>query len=660
MTTTPEPANNKTPPITWLTLEPSRKVGAAIILLSVIAAYWPSLGGGFVWDDMILVAKNPLVTGSVSLGNIWFAGDFSLTTVATWIEWLAFGKHPAGYRIVNLLLHAISSLLLWRILSRLQIRCAWLAGLLFAVHPMCVASVAWISELKNTLSLPLYLASIYFFLRFENEVTALSPNKRRALYGLSTASFTLALMAKTSTVMLPVLLLLLALWQRGRIKWNDLVRVIPHSTLALAFGLMTVWFQSNQAIRAVTVQNENLLERLLAAAMAIWFYIAKSVLPVNLCMIYPRWEISRITVTAIVPLFLLLVVIVGLWRVRHKWTWAKAVLFALIAFAVTLFPVLGFFDMYFMVFSRVSDHLAYLPLTVLIPLVAAGLGHIPRRQISVGLSALIIGSLLFLTFQRAKAFKSDEALWRDTVTKNPNAWNAHNNLACNLAEKGDIDAAMKHFALSLELNANNASAQRNYAKALVMKGRFTEAEPHFRASLEQKPNDADTLSNYAEALAANGRLTEAVERYSAALNIAPDHKTRLRLAPLLAATGQAESAIKEFRLVLKEQPDSVEALNNLAWMLATSSDATLRNGNEAVEHADKAWKLTGGKEATMLSTLGAAYAEAGQFTNAITASQQAIALAQASGNTSIVRMNQQLQQLYRAGRAYHEQPRARK
>ena len=190
-----------------------------------------------------------------------------------------------------------------------------------------------------------------------------------------------------------------------------------------------------------------------------------------------------------------------------------------------------------------------------------------------------------------------------------------------------------------------------------MKGKFSEAEPHFRAALELKPDDAETHASYADALASNRRLAEAVEHYHAALTIKPDAKTRLRLAPLLAATGHTEEAIREFRAVLKEQPDSVEALNNLAWILATCADAKLRNGEEAIGHADKAWKLTGGKEATMLGTLGAAYAEAGQFTNAITASQQAIELAQSSGNTGFVRMNQQLQQLYRSGRAYHEKPR---
>ena len=525
---------------------------------------------------------------------------------------------------------------------------------------MCVASVAWISELKNTLSLPLFLASIYFYLKAESPAaTAIQPAKKPAAdYVFSILCFVFALMAKTSTVVLPALLLLLAWWRRGRISKVDWFKTAPHFALAIIFGLMTVWFQTHQAIRAVVPQQENLFERVLAAAKAFWFYVGKAICPMELSMIYPRWEITAVSPATLLPLIALVVVFIGLWLLRRKWPMARHAWFTLAAFIIALFPVLGFFDMYFMVFSRVSDHLAYLPLATVPPLIASAVFLLKNPRVRLLAAVVMVCPLALLTFQRSKAFQSDEALWIDTVAKNPNAWNAHNNLACNLAERGELDTAMNHFARSLELNSNNASAQRNYAKALAMKGRFTEAAPHFRAALDQKPGDAETHSSYAEALAGNGRLTESVEHYTQALNIAPDINTRLRLAPLLAATGRASEAIKEFRAVLSDRRDSVEALNNLAWILATSAEATLRNGDEAVRLAERAWKLTGGKEATMLGTLAAAYAETGQFTNAVVAAQQAISIAQTSGNTGFARMNQQLQQLYRAGRAYHERPRA--
>ena len=255
------PANNniESRPRIWLNLEPSWPLGAVIIALLSLIAYWPSLGGGFVWDDMILVTKNPLVTGDANLGNIWFAGDFSLTTVATWVEWLMFRNYAAGYRVVNLLLHISSALMIWRILARLDFRAAWLKALIFVLHPMCVASVAWISELKNTLSLPLFLSSLWFFLKAETPFAPPTQSTKNptVAYLASIACFLLALMAKTSTVMLPMLLLLLAWWQRGRIAKSDLLKTAPHFALSITFGLMSVWYQTHQAIRAVIPQQSS-------------------------------------------------------------------------------------------------------------------------------------------------------------------------------------------------------------------------------------------------------------------------------------------------------------------------------------------------------------------------------------------------------------------
>lgn len=636
-------------------LRPDLRVGAWVLAALTFLAYWPSLRGGFVWDDLVLVLKNPLVTGEHNLINIWFAGDFSLSTVAMWFEHLLFGKNPLGYRVVNLALHIAGSLIFWRTLVRLDFRSSWVAALIFALHPVAVASVAWISELKNTLSLLLFLTSVYLFIRSENPPHTTASGKRFSRdYLLSVLSFALALMAKTSTVALPVLLLLLAAWQRGRIASRDVLRTSPHFALALVFGLMTIWFQTHQAIRAVVPQQENLFERILAAGTAVWFYAGKILLPINLSMIYPRWETNAITPATVLPLLALVVVILSLWFLRAKWPMARAGLFVLAAFVFVLAPVLGLFDMYFMVFSRVSDHLAYLALLILPLLIAGGIFALNNARLRIGAALLVLLPLGFLTYQRSAVFQSDESLWRDTIAKNPNAWNAHNNLACNLAERGDMDSAMRHFARSLELNPKNASAQRNYARALAMRGRFNEADAHFRAALDLKPGDADTLAEHGDALAQDGRLTEAAERYRAALDVKPTPALRLRLAPLLATTGSTEAAIGQFRLVLHEQPESVEALNNLAWILATTADAKLRDGAEAVRLAEQAWKLTQGKEATAFGTLAAAYAETGQFTNAMIAVQQAIRLAQSSGNVRYAQLNQQLAQFYRAGRPYHE------
>ncbi|MBP9900647.1 MAG: glycosyltransferase family 39 protein, partial [Verrucomicrobia bacterium] len=233
----------------------STAIGCGSLILMVFLVYWPSLQGGFIWDDLVLVKRNPLATGELNLRSVWFSGDFWLATVATWGEWLIFGDKPVGYRVVNALLHGTSAILLWRLLLRLQVPGAWLAAVLFAVHPICIASVAWVSELKNTLSLPFYLLSIWAFLQFEAASTQEQIGRGWISYGLSLICFVGALAAKTSTVMLPVVLLICAWWQRGRIVARDGWRLTPHFALALMFGLMTIWFQKHGAIQGVTVQT---------------------------------------------------------------------------------------------------------------------------------------------------------------------------------------------------------------------------------------------------------------------------------------------------------------------------------------------------------------------------------------------------------------------
>lgn len=628
--------------------------GCVAIALLVFLVYFPSLRGGFIWDDLLLVNENPLVKGEFTLTSLWFRTDFPLSNVALWLEWLAFGKNATGYRIVNLLLHAASAMLLWRLLVRLGIRGAAGAAALFAVHPVAVASVAWISEIKNTLSLPFYLLSFWFYLGAEAHFAANRTRPARWNYFLSLLAFILALLAKTSTVMLPVLLIACAWWQRGRVTKLDWLRSAPHFALALAFGLLTVWFQSHQTLAGFTLPSESFGGRLAGAGMAVWFYLGKALFPLHLNAVYPRWEIDSHAALSFVPMILLAVATAVFWWFRRSW--GRHLLFALVCFAASLFPVLGFFDMYFHVFSRVSDHFQYLALVV--PLVGlTAMIHSQRSSLVAGavVLALILG-LGLLAVGRAKIYATDESLWRDTLAKNPAAWNAHNNLGCILAEKNDLAAATEHFVTSLKLNSNNASAHVNFGKVLLLKNNFALAEKHFRSALQIKPNQAEALFGSGQALAAQGRNAEAVESLRAAIHLKPDPDARLQLAPLLSSLGRDAEAVAELRIVLTTQPDSLAALQNLAWILATSWDEKVRNGPEAVRLAERASELTNRQDAQMLAALAAAHAEAGQFAEAVTTAQHAIEIAQASGSAGFAQMNAQLLRLYRAGKPYHSPP----
>jgi Flp pilus assembly protein TadD len=371
-------------------------------------------------------------------------------------------------------------------------------------------------------------------------------------------------------------------------------------------------------------------------------------------MIYPRWKIDAALPASYPALLLWCVALAVCWRFRHGR--GRPMLFALACFTVTLFPVLGFFDIYFMVFSRVSDHFQYLPLICIAALVGAALQTaLPEKILRLVAPALIAG-LCVLTVQRARVFATDESLWADTLAKNPNAWNAHNNLGCVRAEQGKLDEALRHFELSLKLYPSYTKALVNLGKARAAEKKFVEAEAQFQAALKIKPDDADAHAQYGSMLAGLGRNDEAASHLREAIRLRPENGTRLDLAAVYQAAGNFREAIKQCRQVLRIKPDQPEALSNLAWLLATASDDKLRDGQEAVRCAEKACALTGQQQAQTVAVLAAAYAEAGQFNKATAAAQQAVKLARAAGNEQLATAGEQLLRLYTSGRPYHEPP----
>jgi Flp pilus assembly protein TadD len=629
--------------------------GALIIFLAAFAVYWRVLRGEFLWDDLLVVHRNPLVTGELGLGSIWFGTDFPLSNVAFWLEWLAWGKHPAGYHVVNVLLHAAGAVLLWRVLARLKIPGGWLAAMIFTVHPLCGASVAWIAELKNTLSLPFYLLSILWYLRFDSDLRPSTFGLRAsAWYWLSLAAFVLALLSKTSTVMLPVVLLGCAWWRRGRIGARDWLLASPFLVLALNSGMMSVGFQVHGAMAGVVVQSGNFWERLAGAGMALWFYLGKALLPLHLSMIYPQWKIEAGSAMSYVPLLLWCGVLAACWAGRR--TWARHVLFALGCFTVTLFPVLGFFDMYFLALSRVSDHFAYLPLTALVALAAAGLDWALRGRVLALVGGVLVLGLAVLAGLRAGVFMSEEALWRDTLARNPAAWSAHANLGWILASQQKYDEAREHLETSLKLKPDNAQAHSNLGRVLAIQGQFAAAESEFQAAVSIKPKDAEIRRAYAAALADQGRKDEAMTQLRDLLRLKPDTEARSQLATLLLQAGKLGEAVAEYRQVVAAKPYQPETLSNLAWLLATSPDSAVRNGTDAVRFAEQACHLTGYQRAQMVGALAAAYAEAGRFAEAVVAAQKAVGLARAGGDAQFAAVNEQLLKLYSDGKPYHMPP----
>jgi hypothetical protein len=333
---------------------------AAVLVFLTVLAYWPGLHGGFLWDDDTLILDNPLVRSANGLYSIWFSTKsidyWPLTYTSFWVEWRLFGTSPLGYHIVSLCLHLASAFLIWNILRRLDIRGAYLAALLFAVHPVNVESVLWISQRKNTLSEVFLLLSILWYIQDR--------------YVPSLLGFCLAMLAKGSVATLPALLLLVVCWQHRRVTARDLWRMVPFGAVAGVLTIVNVWFQthgSGEVIRHVTWT-----ERVLGAMGALWFYLWKALVPVHLAFVYPQWNVDAHRWVWWMPLLGTIAVTVILLVRRHRPGY-RATFFAWSFFVLALLPVLGLTDVYFMRYSLVADRYQYVGLIAVIAFVAAAI-----------------------------------------------------------------------------------------------------------------------------------------------------------------------------------------------------------------------------------------------------------------------------------------------
>jgi protein O-mannosyl-transferase len=648
----------------------------AFLLVAVtLMAYQPVWHAGFVWDDDLMLLKNPLMHQAGGWYRAWFnraANDFVPAVVTSfWLEWRVWGANPLGYHLDNVLLHTLDALLLWRILLRLKIPGAWLAAAIFALHPVNVESVAWITQRKNTLCLFFYAAALLSYLTFED-------SGRWRWFWLAAGMFLLALMSKTAVVPMPVVLLGLAWWRRGRIEPKDIRRSLVFVALAAAGSLLAIWIQHGAAMGEM-VRTDSFWARLAGAGWAAWFYLYKAFLPLNLALVYPRWQIDPRNVLSYIPLALLAAAFVLCWRVQRRW--GRGLFLWLAYFVLMLLPVLGFVNIYFMLYSLVADHWQYF--AIIGPIVVAA-AIVIRRPL---LAATLLLALGALTWRQCGMFANGETLWQTTLRRNPDCWLAKGNLGAIFLREGKVDEAMNDFQQALKTNPDDAEAHSNLAIALRQKGRTDEAIAHYQAALKIKPNYADAHYNLGNALLQKGRMNDAITQYQDTLQLQPDYaeahfnlgialdqtgrtdeaiehfqktlalnpnfaEAHFRLGNAFSQKGQLAEAITEFQKALQFTPGDPAIQNNLAWLLATCPQASLRNGTKAVELARQASELTGGKSPAFLDTLAAAYAEAGQFSEAVKTAQDALRLAEAQTNTVLTGELKSELKLYQAGGPY--------
>ncbi|MBI1852205.1 MAG: tetratricopeptide repeat protein [Planctomycetes bacterium] len=525
---------------------------ASGLLLVTLIAYGPALFSGTIWDDSDHVMANPSLSGLGGLLRIWSTTDcpqyYPVTFTSFWIERQLWGLSPIGYHVTNVVLHALCALLFARILCSLGIRGAWLAGAIFALHPVHVESVAWISERKNVLSTLFYLLATERFFAFEE-------NRRRRDYLLSILLFAAALLSKSVTCTLPLALLVIR-WARGKSLDRRYVRgLVPLFAMGLAIAPITLWVERHRAGAMGSDFGLTAVDRILVAGRALWFYATKIFVPTGLTTIYPRFAIDSSSLVQYLPPAGALAILVAAWLLRQRvgrWVFASVAFFAF-----TLAPGLGFFDVSFMRYSFVADHFQYLaslgPIALVAALATTGVEEWRRRaaahsadiaRLARVIAVAILALLGVLVFRQSRLYHDEETLWRGALAQNPSAWVSHYNLGVRLLEKGNADEALEHLSAAVKLERNAPDAWINLGNALVVHGRLDEAIDAGRRACSLAPKMALAHFSLGFTFAEARRFPEAIASYRRGLDLAPDDlDARLELAKALDASGDHASAL---------------------------------------------------------------------------------------------------------------------
>ncbi len=680
---------------------------AVLLVVVTVLAYQPVWHAGFIWDDDSWTTLLFPGMGNVSgLLAVWLHPTvlqqyYPVTASTFWLDHLLWGFRPLPYHLENVLGHGLSAVLFWRWLRRLKLPGAWLAGAILAVHPLMVESVAWITERKNVVSLLCYLGALHAYGRFmrywDTEPTGVEGRSTPApdwrAYGLAGVFFVMALLAKATAFSFPAVVLLVCWWKRGRLRWRaDVLPILPFFAVSIGLGLFTSWLEKHHVGASGRDWAITFPERCLIAGRALWFYAGKVFWPARLCFIYPRWQLNAASPGQWLYPAAAAAALLALWLGRKRIGRGPAA--AAFIFAGTLFPVLGFMNAYYMRFSFVCDHLAYVSSLALIApaaAVVARVGEKWRTRLAVfALAAAALAALFVITRRQSAMYADVETLWQTTLRQNPDCWMARNNLGSALLQEGKVDEAIAHFQTALQLKPDYAEAHNNFGIALLQEGRVDEAIAQCQTTLQLRPDYAEAYNNLGNALFQKGRLDEAIAHLQQAVQMNPDYadadfnlgnvllqtgkvdeailqfQKALRVKPdyteahnnlgnALLEKGDVGQAIAQYRKALQSNPDYVNAQNNLASVLAICPQASLRNGKQAVELAERANQLTGGGNPATLCTLAAAYAEAGRFPEAVATAQRALDLAEKQSNTALAAVLRSQMKLYQAGVPFHLQ-----
>ena len=608
---------------------PPYAIAAALGLL-VVVCYLPAmLWGDLIWDDRIW-SRAPAVLKWSGLGTIWFSPSliegeahyWPLAYTTFWLEHKIWGLAPAGYHIVNVALHLANTLLLWKILKRLAVPGAAVVAAVFAAHPLHVESVAWIIERKDVLSALFYLTAVLVWLRFLEQ-------PRLWRHGLALLLFVAGLLSKSIVVTLPAALLILQWWKDGRITGRGLQRLALFFLLALVITAGDLFFY--ESTQGPGSSDYSLPDRVLIASRALWFYAGKLIWPTHLAVVYPLWEIRVGDPWAWLYLAAAVALPVTLWLIRRRI--GRGPLAGALFFAVTLSPTLGFVDFSYMQFSFVADRFQYLAgiglIAVVVGVASASAATLAKRRSGVNLSLVAappLGILLLIlgtqTWRQASLYQDEITFNRHIIAFNPQARDAHRNLAAELFKLGRTEEALEAVRIAVKQYPDTSESHAGLAAALIRLERLDEAETPLRRALALNPHDESALRNASELFRLLGRYEEGLAAAETWLQLRPNSSAAHQaIAGLFAGLGRQDETEKHLRRAHALDPQDVVVIQNLAESIRKQG-----RYEEALEWYDAVLEIKP-DEALAYAAIGRTLFELARYDAAIDALTRAHALA---------------------------------
>ena len=592
-----------------------------LLLVAVaVAAFWPAFSGDFLWDDAKNITGNsnihdPLGVSKILTQNDAFGEYYPMTTLVEWTLWQIFGQNTLAFHLTTFVLHMVNAMLLWALFTRLRLPFAGLGALIFAIHPITVESVAWITELKNTISLGPLLVAMLLLLQWEEKQDVRS-------YRWAVACFGLSLLAKSSGIMLPVVMLGYAWWRRGSITRLDLKSAVSFFGLAALDAVIIFW--PKDAVNLPQL-GWNPASALAAIGWTLFFILGKCAVPFHLLPVYPGFYGKPVSLLDLLPWASLAIMGVLLWRARA--TWGRHVLFGLGFFLVNLVPVFIYMFLHYTRMIWSLDHLAYLSLIGLIGLFIAWLGMLqqrlgPSRRMAGGIGLAAVVMLLgWETYAYSEWWVDPNEFWRLALNSNPGSSLIREANGVVLESEGREDEALEQYAYALQIDPQSSDVLNDMGAALQKLGRTDEAEQAYRRSTEVNPHDATAYIRLGEMLETAGRKSEAAAEYGGAVKLVPDSpQLRYNLGTLYLTTGNLPGAIEQLQEAVELDPDLAPARHNYGSALAQAGRLP-----EAIDQLEAAISLKP-SDVIARNNLARALAQTGRIDDAIAQLQQVLIL----------------------------------